>query len=98
MQKEHTLQDPVQTATLPHQLILDGREHLTVTGVLRMLHCDDTSAAMDTSKGTLNLQGKGLSVRRLCLESGDVSIDGRVDSMVYTERITSLSFWQRILR
>ena len=33
---------------LPHDLILEGRGKLTVTGVRRMLRCDPDSAAMET--------------------------------------------------
>ena len=42
---------------LPHDLILEGRGKLTVTGVRRMLRCDPDSAAMETTKGTLTLAG-----------------------------------------
>lgn len=98
MSREENLQQPMQQSTMPHQVTLDDRGHFTATGVLRMLHCDENCAAMDTSRGTLTLQGQGLSVKKLSLETGDVIIAGRVDSMTYTERITSLSFWQRLLR
>ena len=36
---------------LPHDLILEGRGKLTVTGVRRMLRCDPDSAAMETRCG-----------------------------------------------
>ncbi len=98
MPKEQGMQQPTVQSTLPHQIILDERKHLTATGVLRMLHCDETSAAMDTSKGTLTIQGRGLSVRKVSLETGDVIIEGQVDSMAYSERITSRSFWERLMR
>ena len=42
---------------LPHDLILEGRGKLTVTGVRRMLRCDPDSAAMETTKGILTLAG-----------------------------------------
>lgn len=98
MANEVLLKDPIQQSTMPHQIILEDRKHFTATGVLRVLHCDETSAAMDTSRGTLTIGGKGLSVRKLSLETGDVIFDGQVDSLVYSERITTLSFWQRLLR
>ena len=42
---------------LPHDLILEGRNKLTVTGVRRVIRCDAEGAAMLTSKGTLELTG-----------------------------------------
>lgn len=61
---------------LPHDLILEGRGKLTVTGVRRMLRCDPDSAAMETTKGTLTLAGAQLSVTSLDLDKGEVSSPG----------------------
>ena len=58
---------------LPHDLILEGRGKLTVTGVRRMLRCDPDSAAMETTKGTLTLAGAQLSVTSLDLDKGEVT-------------------------
>ena len=49
---EKTPRDP-QPA--PHDLILESRARLTVTGVQKVLHCNADSAAMETGKGTLHL-------------------------------------------
>ena len=38
---------------LPHDLILESRSRLTVTGVQRVLHCSAESAALETGKGIL---------------------------------------------
>ena len=61
---------------LPHDLILEGRGKLTVTGVRRMLRCDPDSAAMETTKGTLTLAGAQLSVISLDLDKVYGSADG----------------------
>lgn len=61
---------------LPHDLILEGRGKLTVTGVRRMLRCDPDSAAMETTKGTLTLAGAQLSVTSLDLDKGEVKLTG----------------------
>ena len=45
---EKTSRDP-QPA--PHDLILESRARLTVTGVQKVLHCNADSAAMETGKG-----------------------------------------------
>ena len=56
-------QDAKPEQALPHDLILEGRNKLTVTGVRRVIRCDAEGAAMLTSKGTLELTGAELSVR-----------------------------------
>ena len=77
---------------LPHDLILEGREKLTVTGVRRMLRCDPDSAAMETTKGTLTLAGAQLSVNSLDLDKGEVKLTGRVDVLEYTAQRTAGGF------
>ena len=44
-------------AARPHDLILESRTTLTVTGVQKVLHCSPESAALETGKGTLHLAG-----------------------------------------
>lgn len=84
--------------TLPHDLILQGRAKLTVTGVKRVLRCDSDSAAIETSKGTLNLSGAELSVTALDLDAGEAKLSGRIDTLEYTELHTPGGFLHRLLR
>ena len=53
-------QDAKPEQALPHDLILEGRNKLTVTGVRRVIRCDAEGAALLTSKGTLELTGAEL--------------------------------------
>ena len=50
---------------LPHDLILESRSRLTVTGVQRVLHCSAESAALETGKGILHLSGAQISMQTL---------------------------------
>ena len=51
-------------AARPHDLILESRTTLTVTGVQKVLHCSPESAALETGKGTLHLAGAHVSPKR----------------------------------
>ena len=68
-----------------HRLTLEGREKLTVGGVEDVVRFDEESAVFATSAGMLTVEGKGLHVRVLDLDSGHVSVDGVVDSLLYEE-------------
>lgn len=86
-----------QEQALPHDLILEGRAKLTVTGVRRVLYCNEEGAALETGKGTLNLSGAQLSVTALDLEAGEAKLSGRIDAMEYTENHTPGGFLRRLL-
>ena len=64
---------------LPHDLILESRSRLTVTGVQRVLHCSAESAALETGKGILHLSGAQISMQTLDLEAGEAKLTGRFD-------------------
>lgn len=88
-----------QENALPHDLILEGREKLTVTGVRRVARCDADSAVIETSKGTLNLSGAQLSVTALDLDAGEAKLSGRVDALEYTKtRAPGGCLLRRVLR
>ena len=88
---------PLAAAQLrPHQLTVEGRAHFAATGVVRMRRCDETIAAMETDCGILTVQGRGLTVRKVSLETGEVLLEGQVESIVYTQPAAVKTLWQRL--
>ena len=88
-----------QGLALSHRLILEGRNQLTVTGVTDVERFDEQAAVLETSRGTLILQGTGLHVEGLDLEAGAIRVTGEVDSMVYQESAkTQGGFLTRLFR
>lgn len=86
------------SGTAPHDLILENREKLTVTGVRRVLQCNAESAAIETARGVLQLAGAQLNVTSLDLDSGEVKLTGRIDTVEYTAARTPGGFLSRLLR
>lgn len=83
----------------PQNLILEDRGRLTVTGVSRMLSCDENAASMETARGVLTLEGRQLSVSTLSLETGEVRVTGQIDALSYADTAASGGgFWHRLVR
>ncbi len=74
-----------KTVQLPHHIILDGRERLSITGVEDVESFDENAVVMSTSQGVLMIKGTGLRVDRLSLEGGELNIEGTVDSLQYED-------------
>lgn len=68
-----------------HQLQMIERERGTITGVVDVLSFNDTQIVLETTRGMLTVQGTELHVSRLQLQSGEVDVEGTVNSLVYTE-------------
>ena len=75
----------MEDAHLPHKLQLNERRQLTVTGVTEVVSFDESTVVLQTSLGTLIVQGQELQLKTLSLEGGQVAVDGTVSSLVYEE-------------
>ena len=69
---------------LSHKAELYNREKGNLTGILDVISFDETTIVLDTDMGLLTIKGKDLHVSRLTLEKGEIDIDGRMDSLVYS--------------
>ena len=74
---------------LSHQIMLYNREKGNLTGILDVISFDENTIVLDTDMGLLTVRGKALHVSRLTLEKGEVDIDGRIDSLTYSEQTAS---------
>lgn len=81
---------------LPHKLQLDGRQKLTMTGVTEVVSFEETAVVLQTSLGTLIVQGQGLQLKTLSLDGGQVAVNGTVSALVYEE--PRQSGWRRLFR
>lgn len=71
--------------SLPHLLSLSERSALGVSGVRDVESFDDTMVLLYTDLGKLTVQGSGLHITRLNIESGDLNLEGYIDALTYTD-------------
>lgn len=70
---------------LPHKLQLNERRQLTMSGVTEVVSFDDSTVVLQTSLGTLIVQGNQLQLKTLSLDGGQVAVDGNVSALIYEE-------------
>ena len=58
---------------------------LTVTGVTRIVSCDELGATLQTPLGDLTIGGQGMQVSELSVRTGEVHISGQIEYLQYTE-------------
>lgn len=68
-----------------HKINLVGRRSAVITGVNDVLSFDAQEVLLSTEDGILMLRGDELHINRLTLEKGEVDVDGRVDSLTYSD-------------
>lgn len=85
-----------QEEHLPHKLQLNERRQLTMTGVTEVVSFDEGAVILQTSLGTLIVQGRELQLKTLSLEGGQVAVDGNISALSYEEPRQS-GGWRRRL-
>jgi sporulation protein YabP len=68
-----------------HRLNINARKTASITGVNDVLSFDAGEVLLQTEQGILMIRGQELHVNRLTLEKGEVDIDGRIDSLTYSD-------------
>ena len=82
----------------PHTMLLDNRKKLSLTGVSDVLGFNEELVSTKTSLGDLIIRGTKLHISKLNLETGEVDIDGNINSLQYIESRESKSFMQRLFK
>ena len=76
---------PYEEKQLPHHIVLEGRESLSVSGVEEVESFDENTIVMRTVKGTLVVRGEELHIEKLSLDGGELMVEGAVDALSYED-------------
>jgi len=68
-----------------HRVIMEHRESASVTGVLDVVSFDEDCVVADTEQGVIVVKGENLHMSALNLGSGQIELDGTINSIAYEE-------------
>lgn len=85
---------------LPHNVIMEDRHTLTVSGVSDVDSFDEQSVILFTQEGEMTVKGSQLHINRLSLEIGEILIEGEIDALIYSTREIKQSggFFSKVFR
>ena len=81
-------------------LYIHNREKLRLTGVKDVDNFDDFNISAKTQKGDLVITGENLKIAKLDVDSGELLVDGLIQSVFYSESTPqkSTSFFGRLMK
>ena len=82
----------------PHNLIMENRKNLTVSGVDHVDSFDEQTVVMATVMGELTVKGNDLHIDKLNTDVGEVAISGSVYGLIYTDEREKGGFLSRLFR
>ena len=74
-----------KTVNKSHKVLLSNRKTGNFSGIVDVLSFDIDQVLLETEQGMLLIKGNDLHVNRLSLEKGEIDIEGRIDSMAYSD-------------
>ena len=66
-----------------HNVIMEGRKKLSVSAVEEVGAFDESTVSLKTAMGMLTVKGEKLHINKLSTETGDVDIEGVINSCSY---------------
>jgi sporulation protein YabP len=73
--------------TKPHNVLVENREKLSITGVRDVVSFDENTIILNTELGGLVIKGTNLHINKLNVEDGSLNIEGFVTASDYTDKI-----------
>ncbi len=75
---------PIHPTT--HNIVMENRKKLSVSGVIEINSFNEQMIEAITEMGMLIIKGEGLHINKLNKDSKDMSIDGKISSLVYQQK------------
>lgn len=69
-----------------HNMILENRKSLSISGITDVDSFDEKSICLYTQLGELTIQGKDLHIDSMSVETGDMTITGDIWAIIYGDK------------
>lgn len=91
------LQNNIKT---PQNIILENRKKLTISGITDINNFDENIISVITTLGYLTIKGSQLKINNLSVETGDVIIEGNINSLFYdgSKKTKNKNLWAKIIK
>lgn len=85
--------------TFPHNISLEERKNLTVSGVTDIGSYDEQTVIAVTELGELTIKGQGLHIIKMSVDAGELIVEGQISSLEYSEiHQASGGFFSRLFK
>ncbi len=72
--------------SLPHTVHINNRAAIVLSGIEDVISFDETEIILKSSMGILSVEGEGMHIIQMSVETGDLSVEGRIDGFFYLDR------------
>ena len=73
----------------PHTVHMEDRKKVEFTGITDVISFEPVKVMLESDYGVIVIKGDALHVNKLSVEKGELDVDGRIDSIVYSQNSTA---------
>lgn len=93
------MNDEKRNVPVPHNVVMNDRKKLSLTGIEEVIGCDEELLSVKTSMGELTVTGSRLHIGSFNRATGELSVDGTVRELIYADSAPETKgFFKRLFR
>lgn len=81
-----------------HDVVLENRQKMSATGIENVDSYEEDCIIAQSECGEIEIKGHDLKISRLSVETGDMTVEGSIDSISYNAPKQSGGFFSRVFR
>ncbi len=81
--------EEVRRVRHPHTVRMEDRKKVEFTGITDVISFEPAKVMLESDYGVIVIKGDALHVNKLSVEKGELDVDGRIDSLVYSQNSPS---------
>ena len=85
-------------AEMPHNIILEGRKVLKMSGVCDVDSFDEQTIVAFTNMGELTVRGEDIHISKLIIDTGELSLEGNFYALSYTDSTRQSGFFAKLFK
>ena len=80
------MNESAKGAAMLHEVTVRDRNSVSLTGIEDVISFDETAVVLSTTHGTLAIEGEGLHILQMNVDSKEFRIEGKVCALNYIDR------------
>ena len=83
---------------MENKIYLINRKILNISGITKVIEISEENISVQVDNSVLNIAGEDMEVKKLDVESGNLEVEGLINSMKYIDKKEKISLIKRIFK
>ena len=95
---EEKIVDTIINTEMRHSIIIEERSRMQITGITEVESFDEQAVLLSTTVGELLIKGMSLHITKIDVQTGNLSLEGKVSDISYGDNAPSGGLLSRLFK